>query len=52
MVLLIYGKFWILKELFFFLIFIDEISCENRSVFWTIDFEGLMMFYYSLDLSL
>lgn len=45
MVLQMYAKFGNLKELDFFLIFIDEMFGGNRSILWENDFEGLMMFY-------
>lgn len=43
-----YVKFGIFKELFFFLIFIDEISWGNRTVFWIFEAQ---MFYSSFNLS-
>lgn len=51
MVLQMYAKFGNLKDLDFFLIFIDEMFEGNRSILWENDFEGLMMFYSILHLS-
>lgn len=51
MVLQMYAKFGNLKDLDFFLIFIDEMFGGNRSILWENDFEGLMMFYSILHLS-
>lgn len=51
MVLQMYAKFGNLKDLDFFLIFIDEMFGGNRNILWENDFEGLMMFYSILHLS-
>lgn len=51
MILQMYAKFGYLKDLDFFLIFIDEIFWGNRSAFWENYLEGLMMFHSVLDLS-
>lgn len=45
MVLQMYAKFGYLKELDFFLIFIDEIFWGNKSIFSENYFESLISFY-------